>query len=189
MDREIAYAKINLALHVRRRRDDGYHDLETLFAFCADGDVLEADELLPGDSDALAGVGQWGLSRLEVVGQFADGIGAMADNSVLKAYNWLEPQMAVRFRLTKNLPVASGIGGGSADAASALRLIHRLWCGDQHVFHFQTETATSEWRYADGELDIRHAAFPGLGRALGADVPVCVHSQTARGEGIGEKLT
>jgi 4-diphosphocytidyl-2-C-methyl-D-erythritol kinase len=187
MKTETAYAKINLALHVRRRRDDGYHELETLFAFCEDGDVLEGDKFTD-DPDTCPGDAQSGGSRLTIVGPFAGDVGPVSTNSITKAYDWLAPQTGVRFRLTKRLPVASGIGGGSADAAAALRLVHRLWCDDARVFRFQTETASSEWRYAEVDFECRHASFDQAGHDLGADVPVCIHSQTARGEGIGEQL-
>ena len=106
---EIAYAKINLALHVRRRRDDGYHELETLFAFADSGDVLTAEL-----ADELS---------LEIVGPFADGLTSDMDNLVMRAAKALQPHgQGARLVLHKNLPIAAGIGGGSADAAAALRL-------------------------------------------------------------------
>ena len=148
MDREIAYAKINLALHVRRRRDDGYHDLETLFAFCADGDVVEA-ELADGLS-------------LTIQGPFAQNL-STTDNLVLSAAEMLGQGRGAAIRLTKNLPVASGIGGGSADAAATLRLLSRLW---------------------RIEPDLHDIAAK-----LGADVPACVNSTTTRGDGRGDVLT
>ena len=146
MIRETAYAKINLALHVRRRRDDGYHDIETVFAFCDHGDVLSAEA-----ADA---------TTLTIVGPFAEGL-STNDNLVVKAAHAVG--LTARFHLTKNLPVASGIGGGSADAAAALRALSALY----------------------------GAPMPDLPtqRALGADVPVCVHSHTARGDGVGDTLT
>jgi 4-diphosphocytidyl-2-C-methyl-D-erythritol kinase len=183
---EIAYAKINLALHVRRRRDDGYHDLETVFAFCEDGDVLEAEQV--GADAAGELIGDVGSSRLEVDGPFADKVGPVARNAVIKAFQWLDPRMTVHFRLTKNLPVASGIGGGSADGAAALRLVHRLLASDTQAFYFQAGAATSEWRYGEATHEARIIGFDDVGFALGADVPGCIHSKTARGEGIGEKL-
>jgi 4-diphosphocytidyl-2-C-methyl-D-erythritol kinase len=109
--REIAPAKLNLALHVRGKLPDGRHEIETVFAFCTDGDRLSteaADEL-----------------TLEVTGPFADQLPAMDDNLVLKAARTLAEAADVRagaaITLDKRLPVASGIGGGSADAAAALR--------------------------------------------------------------------
>jgi len=137
---EIAYAKINLALHVRGRGAEGYHRIETLFAFCEDGDVLTAAE-----ADALS---------LEITGPFAGALQGEADNLVLKAARALGRNVALI--LDKRLPVAAGIGGGSADAAAALRL---LGTG-------RDVTA--------------------LAAGLGADVPACLLSRTARGEGRGD---
>ena len=143
---ETAYAKINLALHVRGRRPDGYHALETVFAFCTDGDVLRAE---PADTLSLA-----------IDGPFADGLSA-TDNLVLRAAGAMG--LAASFRLTKNLPIASGIGGGSADAAAALRLLARM----------------------------HGVALPDLTtlRSIGADVPACVASITAHGSGVGDILS
>ncbi|HET9428989.1 MAG TPA: 4-(cytidine 5'-diphospho)-2-C-methyl-D-erythritol kinase [Allosphingosinicella sp.] len=107
--REIAYAKINLALHVRERLPDGYHRIETIFAFCEDGDILTAEP-----SEELS---------LEIVGPFAADLGDAADNLVLRAARAVGATAALR--LDKRLPVAAGIGGGSADAAAALRLLGR----------------------------------------------------------------
>ena len=104
--REIAYAKLNLALHVRAREPDGYHRIETIFAFCEDGDVLTAE----------AGEG---LS-LTVTGPFAGALAGEADNLVLKAARALG--VAAALTLDKRLPVAAGLGGGSADAAALLRM-------------------------------------------------------------------
>ncbi len=106
--REIAFAKINLALHVRERLADGYHRIETLFAFCEDGDCLSAEP-----SDRLS---------LEIQGPFACQLDAGdRDNLVLKAARAVGAVAALK--LDKRLPVAAGIGGGSADAAAALRLL------------------------------------------------------------------
>jgi 4-diphosphocytidyl-2-C-methyl-D-erythritol kinase len=149
---ETAYAKLNLALHVRRRREDGYHEIETLFAFCTDGDVLSIEEA-PDFS-------------LSITGPFAEGLSADQDNLVLLAARSLAAAHGVkqgaRFHLDKRLPIASGIGGGSADAAAALRLSARLWG-------------------LEGD-------FGSIAAALGADVPACVTSQTCVGTGVGEQL-
>jgi 4-diphosphocytidyl-2-C-methyl-D-erythritol kinase len=142
---EIAYAKINLALHVRRRRDDGYHDLETVFAFCADGDVLSADL-----ADNLS---------LSIQGPFAGNL-SLTDNLVIRAAQAIGVTAALQ--LTKNLPVASGIGGGSADAAATLRLLSKLAGIPLPSIAEQTR--------------------------LGADVPACVESRPKRGSGVGEVL-
>ncbi len=114
---EPAPAKLNLALHVRGRLPDGRHRIETVFAFCTDGDLVEAE---PADDLSLTSHGP-----------FADDVSAGADNLVLKAAEALKQAAGVTggaaLRLAKKLPVASGIGGGSADAAATLRLLTRLW--------------------------------------------------------------
>lgn len=154
---ETAYAKINLALHVRARRADGYHDLESLFAFCVDGD------------EVTAAVRDDGALTLAIEGDFADELGNGEDNLVLRAARALQAasgtHLGADLSLDKNLPIASGIGGGSADAAAALRLLVRLW-------------------------DIRpmEIDFPAIAASLGADVPACLGSQTVFGSGIGERL-
>jgi 4-diphosphocytidyl-2-C-methyl-D-erythritol kinase len=153
---EIASAKVNLALHVLGREADGYHRIETLFAFCEDGDRLRAE---PADR----------LS-LRVEGLFAAGLEGEGDNLVLRAARLLAERAGVTagaaLTLEKNLPVASGIGGGSADAAAALRLLNRLW-----------------------GLGLAEADLLPFAAELGADVPACLLSRTARGEGRGDVLT
>lgn len=149
---EIAFAKINLALHVRRREADDYHAIETLFVFAADG-----DELTLTDEPGLA-----------ISGPFAQGL-AGGNNLVTRAAEGFE-RLAGRplrqgFRLVKNLPVAAGIGGGSADAAAALRLLCRREGIDP------------------GEREILD-----LAASLGADVPACLVSRPVRGEGRGDRL-
>ena len=149
--RDLAWAKVNLFLHVVGRRADGYHLLDSLAVFPAIGDVLH------GAADA-------GLS-LSVGGPFGARLANEADNLVLRAARRLAAATGytggARLVLEKHLPVASGIGGGSADAAATLRLLARLW----------------------------GVAVPaGLALELGADVPVCLASQPARMGGIGEVL-
>jgi 4-diphosphocytidyl-2-C-methyl-D-erythritol kinase len=141
-------AKVNLFLHITGKRPDGYHLLDSLAVFPAVGDVLT---VAPADT----------LS-LNIDGPFGAALGAGPDNLVLRAARALHPTAGAALRLTKNLPVASGIGGGSADAAGALRLLSRHW-GLAAPLH---ETAL----------------------ALGADVPVCLARRTARMGGIGEIL-
>lgn len=154
---ETAFAKINLALHVRARQADGYHALETLFAFAEDGDGLTARPA-PGLS-------------LEVTGPFARALARddPADNLVLRAAAALQAAFGVsagaELALDKRLPVASGIGGGSADAAAALRLLCRLW-----------------------QLPLADARVAGIARSLGADVPACLASVAVRGEARGDVL-
>lgn len=153
-EREAAPAKINLALHVRRRRDDGYHDLETLFAFTEFGDTL-------------TGLAAPDLS-LAVTGPFADAVGAR-DNLVTRAAQALAEAAGhpagAALTLDKHIPVAAGLGGGSADAAAALRLLNRLW-----------------------RLDWPLDRLSGIAAALGADVPACLYNLPAFGRGRGERL-
>jgi 4-diphosphocytidyl-2-C-methyl-D-erythritol kinase len=150
---ETAYAKINLALHVRAREADGYHRIETLFAFAEDGDRLALVDA-PG---------------LSVTGPFADALAGGGDNLVERAADGFLARFGrgdgQGFRLDKRLPVASGIGGGSADAGAALRL---LCC-------------------ANG-IDPGDADVVALAASLGADVPACLVSRPTRGIGRGERL-
>ena len=115
MPAEFAPAKVNLTLHVLGRRADGYHEIESLVAFADVGDRLT---FAPGDTLAL-----------DVTGPTAQAAGATADNLVLKAARALAEQVEGlrlgRFTLEKRLPVAAGLGGGSSDAAAALRLLAR----------------------------------------------------------------
>jgi 4-diphosphocytidyl-2-C-methyl-D-erythritol kinase len=151
---ETAPAKINLALHVRARRDDGYHEIETLFAFLRDGDVLR---LAPGPAS------------FAIEGAFGDVLAAEGDNLVTRAAAAFARAFDVpnegAFTLDKRLPVASGIGGGSADAAAALRALarrHGVAIDDPRLF-----------ACAD---------------ALGSDVPACLLGRSALGRGRGEQL-
>lgn len=154
--RVAAPAKINLFLHVTRKRPDGYHDLQSLVAFADIGDVLTLKR-----EPALS---------LAIDGPFAQGLADEADNLVLRAARALAERSSAiagaHILLTKNLPVASGIGGGSADAAAALRGLQALYGED----------------LAEGEL-------LAIATSLGSDIPVCVASQTAWMEGRGEILT
>lgn len=152
---EAARAKVNLYLHVVGRRADGYHLLDSLAVFPG-----AADRLSAAPADALT---------LEVGGPGAAGLGTGPDNLVLRAARALAAATGVaagaRLVLDKRLPVASGIGGGSADAAAALRLLARLW-------------------------DVRLPAerLRSVAERLGADVPVCLGSRPARMQGVGEHL-
>lgn len=107
--RETAYAKINLALHVRRRRDDGYHELETLFAFVDAGDRLIARQAKQ--------------DRVTTIGEFAAEIDDPFDNLVAKALAALPRSTGLEITLEKNLPVTAGLGGGSADAGAVFRMV------------------------------------------------------------------
>ena len=153
---ETAYAKVNLALHVRRRLPSGYHAIETLFAFADDGDRLTAHEA--------------GAASLEVTGPFARDLdGDASDNLVLRAARAVAdafaPGRGAAITLDKRLPVASGIGGGSADAAAAIRLLDRVW-----------------------RLDRPLSDYEPIAASLGADVPACLHSRSALGSGTGTRL-
>ena len=152
---EPAPAKVNLYLHVTGRGDDGYHRLDSLVVFAGIGDILTA-----GCADALDSA---------VTGPFAAGLAGEPDNLVLRAARALASEARVaagaHLVLEKHLPVASGIGGGSADAAAALRLLCRLWGREP----------------APGVL-------AAIAARLGADVAACLASQSARMGGIGERL-
>lgn len=161
---ERAPAKLNLALHVRRRRADGYHDIETLFAFCRDGDVIS---LQAAAQDALRITGPFAAALGAPAGAAGDAVAP--DNLVIRALNGFRDRFAIedRYRITleKNLPVASGIGGGSADAAATLRALARL--------------------HGIAADDARLFA---LAAGLGADVPACLVGRTALGTGKGDAL-
>ncbi len=148
---ETAHAKVNLHLHVTGRRADGYHLLDSLVVFPAVADRLSAT---PAETLSLS-----------VEGPFAAALAGEHDNLVLRAAHRLAKahglRTGARLVLRKVLPIASGIGGGSADAAAALRLLARLW----------------------------GVPIPeGLALALGADVPVCLAQSPARMQGVGEIL-
>lgn len=145
---ETAYAKINLALHVRRRREDGYHELETLFAFVDAGDTLTAKV---ADQDSL-----------QTFGDFAGGIDDPFDNLVATALSALPRPRGMNITLEKNLPVAAGLGGGSADAGAVFRLVERL------------HGLPDDWQARAAKM--------------GADVPCCVRSETVIGRGTGTEL-
>ncbi|MCS6761904.1 MAG: 4-(cytidine 5'-diphospho)-2-C-methyl-D-erythritol kinase [Candidatus Devosia symbiotica] len=153
----IAPAKVNLALHVTRRREDGLHDLESLVVFAALADEIEA---VPAEVDSLT-----------IVGPFAEGLGAGRANLVARAVaafraRWPDAvPTGFALRLTKNLPIAAGIGGGSADAAAALRLM------------------VSQSRHA-----IPVSELSDMAARLGADVPACLVSAPLLARGVGELL-
>lgn len=153
--RETAFAKLNLALHVREKLPDGYHRIETIFAFCEDGDEVSAEHA--------------SAPSLKLSGEFAGGLGR-SDNLVEKAANALQEACEVNesaaLTVQKRLPVASGLGGGSADAAATLRLLSRLW-----------------------NLPTPIERLEEVGRGLGADVAACVRSESVRGANRGDVLT
>lgn len=146
-----ARAKINLFLHVGTRRADGFHGLASWAAFAAIGDDLAA-----APADAL---------RLDIDGPFAASLPPSPDNLVLAAAEALGQGRGAAIRLTKHLPVASGLGGGSSDAAAALHLLNEVWA-----------------------LDTQPADLFHLAAELGSDVPVCVYNRSALMTGRGELL-
>jgi len=146
--RETAYAKINLALHVRGRRHDGYHELETLFAFVDAGDELTAR---PSERD-----------ELSVVGEFASQLADPFGNLVARALTSLPHSGGLAIILEKTLPVAAGLGGGSADAGAVFRIVREEF------------GLPEDWRSRAARL--------------GADVPACVESLACIGRGTGTEL-
>lgn len=154
MTSEAAPAKLNLALHVRGRRADGYHALETLYAFAEAGDrVMEEGA---------------GAPALSLAGDFAGDLDPGSDNLAVRAALAFAAEFGGEvppLRLTKDLPVAAGLGGGSADAAAVLRLLAR------------------------GRGGVEPERLMALAAGLGADVPACLLSRACRGEGRGDELT
>ncbi|MDM9626579.1 4-(cytidine 5'-diphospho)-2-C-methyl-D-erythritol kinase [Rhizobium sp. S152] len=157
---EDAFAKINLALHVTGQRDDGYHLLDMLVTFARHGDRLEFST---ADKDSF-----------EMSGRFGAALGdAGADNLVIRARDRLRDAVLqagadappVHIHLQKKLPIASGIGGGSADAAATLRGLSRLW-----------------------NISLPASVLDEIALGLGADVPMCLHSTPLIARGIGELI-
>lgn len=151
---ETAQAKVNLWLNVVGRRGDGYHLLHSLVAFADLGDTLH---IAPANGLSLA---VEGLGAAELEG---------ADNLVLKAARLLADETGTKagaaFRIVKRIPMAAGLGGGSADSAAALRGLDRLW-----------------------RLDLPNAKLSALAVRLGADVPMCLGQRPCLASGVGEKL-
>ncbi|MDR6786752.1 4-diphosphocytidyl-2-C-methyl-D-erythritol kinase [Sphingomonas sp. BE138] len=152
---EVAPAKLNLALHVRARRADGYHELETLFVFARDGDTVTVER---ADAPSFA-----------VTGPFAAAVGPDGDNLVTRAERAFRDTFGLRAAhaivLDKHLPVASGIGGGSADAAATLRALATI--------------------HGVADDDARLMA---IAARLGADVPACLLGRPTLGSGRGDAL-
>jgi 4-diphosphocytidyl-2-C-methyl-D-erythritol kinase len=146
-----APAKLNLYLHVTGRRADGYHLLDSLVAFASVGDTVTATA-----APSLS---------LDVSGPHAAGLAADESNLVWRAAQRLGPGRGARLHLDKQLPVASGIGGGSADAAAALLALRGLWA-----------------------LPVDDAALADMAIGLGADVPACLRRTPLWMAGIGEQL-
>ena len=150
----IAPAKINLALHVTGRRDDGYHLLDSLVVFTHFGDKISVKRAL--------------VDEFEVSGPFGRGLPSDESNLVLQARDALRARFPaqtapVAISLVKHLPIASGIGGGSSDAAATLRALTALW-------------------------GIETDELAAIGLTLGADVPMCLHGKPLIARGIGEQI-
>lgn len=156
---ENAWAKLNLALHVTGKREDGYHLLDSLVVF-----AVSSDEICVSHAPKLS---------LTIEGPMAAGLSASTDNLVLKAARALAEFATTHglgvgganIILKKSLPIAAGIGGGSADAAATLRALNLLW-----------------------GLNLEQSMLEKIGAQLGADVPVCVGERSARIRGIGTEL-
>ncbi len=153
---ELARPKVNLSLKVVGRRSDGYHLLDSLVVFPEGGDRLSfkiADDL-----------------TLSVSGEGAEDLEGTEDNLVYRVARYLKEEFGVqngaRIHLEKNLPVASGIGGGSSDAAATLRGLNKLW-----------------------GLGLSSQKLEEIGLQFGADIPVCIESQARYMRGVGEKLS
>ena len=150
-----APAKINLYLHVTGKRDDGYHLLDSLVAFAGVHDIITIEA----------------ANKLTLINQgpFGEGLPTTADNLVIRAAEQLRNLTGImdgaQITLTKNLPIASGIGGGSADAAAAIKGLVRHW-----------------------GIHPGHHDLSGLALGLGADVPICLYGQAAFIGGIGERI-
>ena len=180
---EPAPAKINLALHVRRRRPDGYHDLETLFAFATDGDIITVEV---ANTNSFTITGPFAAALLPPPNTTPANAGAKlgtANDEARRASNapWqgnlvtaaadaftatFAPDTYHAITLEKHLPIASGIGGGSADAAATLRAmarLHGIAATDPHLHEIAAK--------------------------LGADVPACLANRTTLGTGKGDTLT
>ncbi len=159
---EAAPAKINLALHVTGQKQDGFHTLESLVTFADQGDVIR---LKSASAD-----------NFSISGQFSDALrleDSSDSNLVTRARDALRGGISGRFEappvhihLEKNLPIASGIGGGSADAAATLRALMR------------------HWKVDPGDIDLEPLCL-----SLGADVPMCFASKPLLAEGVGEKIS
>ncbi|MBK19877.1 MAG: 4-(cytidine 5'-diphospho)-2-C-methyl-D-erythritol kinase [Rhodospirillaceae bacterium] len=151
-----AHAKINLYLHVIGQRDDGYHELDSLVGFTEFSDLLT--------------VAKNANLALDIEGPFAGSLSQNGDNLVLTAAKMLANEAGIqpeaKIILHKNLPVASGIGGGSADAAAALKALNSFW-----------------------QIGLSEEALAKIGLEIGADVPACLRSKTARMAGIGEQIS
>ncbi len=164
-------AKINLFLHILGKRPDGYHDLESLFYFPDIYDEIEISEKVTGDPSSLV-PSYAETSRLQITGAFAEKlIGEEKNNLILKTYSLLKILYSTKlpdlsFKLKKNLPVAAGIGGGSANAATVLKALNENY-----------------------KLGLSASQLYKIGARLGADVPACIMDRTCFAQGIGDVLS
>jgi 4-diphosphocytidyl-2-C-methyl-D-erythritol kinase len=151
-----APAKVNLALHITGQRDDGYHLLDSLVVFGGASDVIHFRQ-----SDHL---------HLSVTGPFSEGLRHEPDNLMVRAARLLAEEFGLEAQadltLEKNLPIAAGIGGGSADAAATMLGLFQLW-----------------------DRTVRDDTLRSIALSLGADVPMCLEGSCLRAEGIGDELT
>ncbi len=156
----IAHAKVNLALHVTGQTDNGYHLLDSLVVFAKFGDLISIKPATNATS----------LVKLNIDGPFSKGLEVGANNLINRAALALGYELSkenknltpVEIKLTKNLPIASGIGGGSADAAATLNGLRDFW---------------------NSKIDLKNIALQ-----LGADVPMCLSSKPLRAQGVGEEI-
>ncbi len=158
----LAPAKINLTLHVTGQRPDGYHSIDSLVAFAQAGDKIS--------------VRPRGWLEFDVDGPEAASVPADGTNLVMKAAELLSEGRGAGIRLTKVLPPASGMGGGSADAAAVVRALLMLWLDEAERAKYENAS--------DDEIGRRMAGL----LKLGADVPMCLMSRPCRARGIGEQL-
>ena len=142
----LAAAKINLALHVIGFNEERYHEIDSLVTFANIGDIIQ--------------VRPYNSLKLSIDGPFASSVPQGAENIIIKAAKFLSLDGKAHIRLTKNLPVQAGLGGGSADAAATLRSLSKLW----------------------------NLPIPNSPEVLGADIPICLLNETAVVQGIGEKI-
>ena len=154
----LAPAKLNLFLHILGRREDGYHELQTLFQLLDVGDTLRFAATPRGEL------------QLHLIANSTGQLVPLADNLILEAARLLRdhvgnPQLGAEIQLEKQLPMGGGLGGGSSNAATTLLALNQLW-----------------------ELGLTRQELQALGLQLGADVPVFIGGRSAWGEGVGEKL-
>lgn len=149
-------AKLNLCLQIESKRNDGYHNLHSIVAFCEVG-----DELIFTLAEKLT---------LKITGDFANNLQNKYENIIIKSARHLQKycgtSLGASILLHKNLPIASGIGGGSGDAAATLIALNQLW-----------------------NLNLTKEELAEIGLKIGADVPVCLYGKSCLMQGIGEKLT